>query len=119
MNITPFYELRSRLYACAAAGCQTVSEDFRLKKAVDEFKPLAELNKAFGKLYSLCQSLFTAENASRQLADAIALADALAVTQGTFADNSEVIPSEVSTESGQMINAPYSVISEFCEKITK
>lgn len=119
MNITPFYELRSRLYACAAAGCQTVSEDFRLKKAVEEFKPLAELNKAFGKLFSLCQSLFTAENASRQLADAIALADALAVTQGTFADNSEVIPSEVSTASGQMINAPYSVILEFCEKIFK
>ena len=119
MNISPFYELRSRLYACAAAGCQTVNEDFRLKKAVDEFKPLAELNKAFGKLYSLCQSMFTAENASCQLADAIALADALAVTQGTFADNSEVIPTEVSAIGVQLSNAPYSVISEFCDKITK
>lgn len=119
MNISPFYELRSRLYACAAAGCQTVNEDFRLKRAVEEFKPLAELNKAFGKLYALCQSLLTAENAPRQLADAIALADALAVTQGTFADNSEVIPPEVSALGGQLINAPYSVISEFCDKITK
>lgn len=119
MNTSPFYELRSRLYACAAAGCQTVSEDFRLKKAVDEFQPLAELNKAFGKLFALCQSLFTAGNASCQLADAIALADALAVTQGTFADNSEVIPTEVSAIGGQFSNAPYSVISEFCEKITK
>ncbi|MBP0965623.1 MAG: HEAT repeat domain-containing protein [Oscillospiraceae bacterium] len=119
MNISPFYELRSRLYACAAAGCQTVNEDFRLKRAVEEFKPLAELNKAFGKLYSLCQSMFTAENASCQLADAIALADALAVTQGTFADNSEVIPTEVSVIGGQLSNAPYSVISEFCDKITK
>lgn len=119
MNISPFYELRSRLYACAAAGCQTVTEDFRLKKAVDEFQPLAELNKAFGKLFALCQSLFTAENASCQLADAIALADALAVTQGTFADNSEVIPTEVSAIGGQLSNAPYSVISEFCDKITK
>lgn len=119
MNITPFYELRSRLYACAAAGCQTVSEDFRLKKAVEEFQPLAELNKAFGKLYSLCQSLFTAENPSCQLADAIALADALAVTQGTFADNSETVFTELSTNEGQISNAPYSVMSALCDKILK
>lgn len=119
MNITPFYELRSRLYACAAAGCQTVSEDFRLKKAVDEFKPLAELNKAFGKLFAICQSLLTAENASRQLADAIALADALAVTQGTFADNSETAFTGLSTSEGQISNAPYSVMSALCDKILK
>lgn len=119
MNISPFYELRSRLYACAAAGCQTVGEDFRLKKAVEEFKPLAELNKAFGKLFALCQSLFAAENASCQLADAIALADALAVTQGTFADNSETFSTELSTDKGQLLNAPYSVMSALCEKIAK
>lgn len=119
MNISPFYELRSRLYACAAAGCQTVNEDFRLKKAVDEFKPLAELNKAFGKLYALCQSLFTAENASCQLADAIALADALAVTQGTFADNAETVSTEMSASDGRLSNAPYSAFSGLCDKILK
>lgn len=119
MNISPFYELRERLYACAAAGCQTVSEDFRLKRAAEEFKPLAELNKAFGKLYALCQALFSAGNASQTLADCIALADALAVTQGTFADNAETVLTEMSMSGGHLSNAPYSAVSVFCEKIIK
>ena len=37
MNISPFYELRKRLYSSAAAGCSAVNEDFRLKKAADDF----------------------------------------------------------------------------------
>ena len=42
MDISKFYELRERLYNTAAAGCMTVSEDFRLKRAVDDFKQLGE-----------------------------------------------------------------------------
>ena len=61
MDISKFYELRERLYNTAAAGCMTVSEDFRLKHAVEDFKPLAQANKAFGKLFSLCEKLLSAE----------------------------------------------------------
>lgn len=92
MDITKFYELRERLYNTAAAGCMTVSEDFRLKRAVDDFKPLAEANKAFAKLYSLCESLLSSDKPESVIADCIALADALAVTQGVFADNAETTP---------------------------
>ena len=49
----PFYELRSRLYASAAAGCGIIAEDFRLQKAMEAFKPMSEANKVFGKLYVL------------------------------------------------------------------
>ncbi len=91
MDITKFYELRTRLYNTAAAGCMTVSEDFRLKRAVEDFKPLASANKAFEKLYSLCEKLFS-EKPEAVLPDCIALAEALAVTQGTFADNAETKP---------------------------
>ncbi len=91
MDITKFYELRTRLYNTAAAGCMTVSEDFRLKRAVEDFKPLASANKAFEKLYSLCEKLFS-EKPDTVLPDCIALAEALAVTQGTFADNAETKP---------------------------
>ncbi len=87
MDISKFYELRERLYNTAAAGCMTVSEDFRLKRAVEDFKPLAEANKAFAKLFSLCEKLLSAEKPECVIADCIALCDALAVTQGAFADS--------------------------------
>ncbi len=92
MDITKFYELRTRLYNTAAAGCMTVSDDFRLKRAIEDFKPLASANKAFEKLYALCEKLLSAEKPDTVLPDCIALADALAVTQGTFADNAETKP---------------------------
>jgi len=91
MDITKFYELRTRLYNSAAAGCMTVSEDFRLKRAVEDFKPLAAANKAFEKLYALCEKLFS-EKPETVLPECIALAEALAVTQGTFADSAETKP---------------------------
>lgn len=94
VKTNPFYELRDRLYASAAAGCSLIAEDFRLKRAVEGFKPMSEANKVFGKLYAMCSALLTSENKAADIADCIALADALAVTQGTFADSSETAPAE-------------------------
>ena len=53
IRTNPFYELRNRLYASAAAGCAIITEDFRLKRAVEAFKPMSEANKVFGKLYRM------------------------------------------------------------------
>lgn len=89
MDISKFYELRERLYNTAAAGCMTIGEDFRLKRVVEDFKPLADANKAFAKLFSLCEALLSSDKPESVIADCIALADALAVTQGVFADNAE------------------------------
>ncbi len=102
MDITKFYELRTRLYNTAAAGCMTVSEDFRLKRAVEDFKPLAAANKAFEKLYALCEKLFS-EKPDTVLPDCIALAEALAVTQGTFADSTD--NAETKPASGEWVSA--------------
>ncbi len=99
MDVTKFYELRTRLYNTAAAGCMTASEDFRLKRAVEDFKPLASANKAFEKLYALCEKLFS-KKPEGVLPDCIALAEALAVTQGTFADNAET-----TTAAGESVPA--------------
>lgn len=117
MNTSPFYDLRRRLYSCAAAGFQTVNEDFRLKKAYEAFEPLSDANKAFAKLYALCGRLFTSDNAPEALADCIALADALAVTQGTFADSSETEKSADSISEKLPEAVPYSAVTELCEKI--
>ncbi|MBR1824530.1 MAG: hypothetical protein IJ779_09910 [Ruminococcus sp.] len=92
VKTNPFYELRNRLYASAAAGCALIAEDFRLKRAIEAFQPLSEANKVFGRLYAMCNALLTSENKAADIIDCIALADALAVTQGTFADGSETAP---------------------------
>lgn len=89
MDINTFYELRTRLYATAAAGCSLIEEDFRLKRALEAFKPMSEANKVFGRLYQMVDHLFTSDNVTGELMDCIALADALAVTQGSFLDKSE------------------------------
>ena len=92
IRTNPFYELRTRLYASAAAGCAIIAEDFRLKRAVEAFKPMSEANKVFGKLYDMCNALLTSADPATSIVDCIALADALAVTQGVFADDSETKP---------------------------
>ena len=86
MNTTPFYELHDRLYDRAAAGCASIAEDFRLKRAVENMAPLAEANKTFARLGNMCAKLFTEPEPALLLADYIALAGALAVVQGSFQD---------------------------------
>ena len=119
MDIKPFYELRTRLYLSAAAGCSVISEDFRLKRALENFKPLSEANKVFGKLYLMCEKLFSSENPAPQIADCIALADALAVTQGTFADSSETEPSQNEFSENFSLTTPYSYIEPFINSVEK
>ncbi|MGN1119810.1 MAG: HEAT repeat domain-containing protein, partial [Oscillospiraceae bacterium] len=116
MDISKFYELRERLYNTAAAGCMTISEDFRLKRAVEDFKPLAEANKAFAKLLSLCEALISSDKPESVIADCIALADALAVTQGIFADNSEVLPAQGGFPAAEKPASAVSAITELLEK---
>lgn len=94
MDVNTFYELRARLYAVAATGCGIVAEDFRLKRALEAFQPMSEVNKVFGRLYQMCKNLFETENTAWELAECIALADALAVTQGSFLDKSECVEEE-------------------------
>lgn len=114
----PFYELRSRLYASAAAGCSIISEDFRLQRAIDAFKPMSESNKVFGRLYSMCCELLKSDDPAASLTDCIALADALAVTQGTFADTSEAKPAN-KIESVKPRQIPYSRLCKYISAIQR
>lgn len=92
MNTAPFYELHDRLYDCASAGCASIAEDFRLKRAVEGMAPLAEANKTFARLRDMCARLFTEPEPALLLADCIALADALAVAQGHYANAEDSRP---------------------------
>lgn len=114
----PFYELRSRLYASAAAGCSIISEDFRLQRAIDAFKPMSGSNKVFGRLYSMCCDLLKSDDPADAITDCIALADALAVTQGTFADTSETQPAN-KIEKVMPQQIPYSKLREYISEIQR
>lgn len=114
----PFYELKSRLYASAASGCSIISEDFRLQRAIDAFKQMSESNKVFGRLYSMCCDLLESNNPAGLITDCIALADALAVTQGVFADTSETKPvNKIERVKPQHI--PYSNLQKYISEIQK
>lgn len=89
---TPFSALRERLYAAAAAGTSVMQEDFRLQRAVEAFQPMVEKAKPYEKLYKMCLELTTAKEPAEQLAQCIALADALAVAQSGFQDDSPAEP---------------------------
>ena len=46
MDTTPIYELRARLRAAGIAGTSLLSEDFRLKRAYEAFKPLETASRS-------------------------------------------------------------------------
>ena len=118
VNQNPFYELRDCLYAAASSGCSLISEDFRLKRAIEAFKPMSETNKVFEKLYNMCSALTQSEQPAAEIADCIALADALAVTQGTFAVNAETTPAEPNPCISAK-NIPYSKLTAYQTMIRK
>ena len=88
----PFFMLRERLYAAAAAGCTVIKEDFRLQRAIEAFQPLSAANPVFAKLYGMCQKLTESEQPALLLCECIALADAVAVTQSRFQDDTPASP---------------------------
>lgn len=114
MDISKFYALKERLYYSAASGTSSLSEDFRLKRAVDEFEAESAGSKAFARLSAMCRKLLS-ECSPSLLADCIALADAMTVVQGTFSDNTETEKSSFINEKNTVVNIPYSEINTYRE----
>ena len=59
MDTTPIYELRERLRAAAMAGTSLLSEDFRLRRAYEAFKPLETASPVFAKIGQLAEQLLS------------------------------------------------------------
>ena len=59
MDTEPIYELRDRLRAAGIAGTNLLSEDFRLKRAFEAFKPLETASPVFAKIGQLAQQLLS------------------------------------------------------------
>lgn len=124
MDTTPIYELRARLRTVCIAGTSLLSEDFRLKRVYDAFKPLEGASPVFAKLGQLTAQLFSPDcpNLQGALLDAITLTDAVICTLGAVDTQGEIesftiTALETSTDS-IVVNAPYSALKELLDALT-
>ena len=46
MNLQPLFDVKTRLEQAAIAGTGLLAEDFRLQRAAEALKPLAEIGRA-------------------------------------------------------------------------
>ena len=118
MNTEPIYELRERLRAAAMAGTSLLSEDFRLKRAYEMFRPLEAASPVFAKVGQLTGKLTEpgCQNPQGALLDALSLVDAVLCTLGTVEVTGEIeFDGILRTEENAgslIVNAPYSILKE-------
>lgn len=118
MNLNVVYELRNRLEMAAIAGVDLIQEDFRLRRAVEQMMPLVSVSPVFKKIYILAQSLISQECKDRPgvLLDALALVDAVCVTQAALISGEELMPMETrGGKKAKITNVPYSVMAPVME----
>lgn len=123
MDITPLYELRARLRAAMLAGTNLLSEDFRLKRAVEAYAPLEPVSPVFAKIGQLARELTQPGQESKEglLLDAITLADAVLCTQGAVAVEESLEPAADALEKNgktTVINAPYSALKPLLDALS-
>lgn len=128
MDITPIYDLRARLRASMIAGTNLLSEDFRLKRAIEAISPLEQASPVFAKIGQLSRSLIEPGQPDREgaLLDTITLVDAVLCTQGVVAADpgaAQEAGPEIQKLPGNawgsvVTNAPYSVVSALSEALT-
>lgn len=130
MNTEPVYELRDRLRAAAMAGTSLLSEDFRLKKTYEAFKPLEAASPVFAKVGQLTARLTEpgCQNPQGTLLDALSLADAVLCTLGAVeaapadmvvGDILDAASADRPDEAGSRIaSIPYSTLKELLEALT-
>lgn len=118
MDITPIYELKTRLRAAMIAGTNLLSEDFRLKKAAENFAPMAASSPVFAKINEMTGKL-TENGSTEELLDTITLVDAVITTLGVCGGVSgNFEPLGAAGNSSAVVNAPYSQLSEIIDALT-
>ena len=125
MDITPIYDLRARLRAAMIAGTNLLSEDFRLKRAVEAVAPLEQASPVFARIGQLSRALLdpAGEDKEGALLDTITLVDAVLCTQGAVSAGGQSTENEIIKLPGSgcgnaVTNAPYSVVSALMEALT-
>ncbi len=117
MDITPVYELKTRLRAAMIAGTNLLSEDFRLKKAAEGFAALSGSSPVFAKINAMTERLLS-EKSPECLLDTITLVDAVITTLGTAEVKGELVDLPDNGGSAVIVNAPYSRLSAVLDALT-
>lgn len=120
MDITPIYELRNRLKTAMIAGTNLLAEDFRLKRAAEDIKPLEGASPVFVKIGELTGKLLSDGQEDKEgiLLDAITLVDAVLCTQGQISAKGAVKPLAINSFGTAVTNAPYSVVKTLVDALT-
>lgn len=117
MDLTPVYELKTRLRAAMIAGTNLLSEDFRLKKAAESFSALSGASPIFAKINAMTEKLLT-DNSPESLLDTITLVDAVITTLGTAEVKGGLEDLPDNGGSAVIVNAPYSQLSVVLDALT-
>lgn len=120
MDIAPIYELRNRLRTAMIAGTNLLAEDFRLKRAAEDMKPLAQASPVFAKISELTGDLLSDKQEDKEgvLLDVITLVDAVLCTQGQVFVSGNVEPVAIQSFGSAVTNAPYSVVKTLVDALT-
>ena len=118
--MNPLVELHERLVYSAVAGTALLEDDFRLKKLMDAFAPLAQKNPVFAKIYSGLQQLFGAEEAQRGklLLNLLGLVDAVLYTQAGYGAEGELITLPDAPSCGTLQQIGYSKLKPLIDALT-
>ena len=117
MDISNIYELKTRLRAAMIAGTNLLSEDFRLKKAAENFSALSGASPVFAKINAMTEKLLS-ENSPECLLDTITLVDAVITTLGTSEVKGELEDLPDNGVSSVIVNAPHSQLSAVIDALT-
>lgn len=117
MDITPIYELKSRLRAAMIAGTNLLSEDFRLKKAAENFAPLGAASPVFAKINEMTNKLF-ADGSPQNLLDTITLVDAVITTLGAVEVKDGIEDLPLCEFDAEIMNIPYSKLGTLIDALT-
>jgi len=120
MDITPLYELRNRLRTAMIAGTNLLSDDFRLKRAVEAVRPLEQAAPVFAKIGELSRNLVAPQQEDKvnALLQVITLVDAVLCTQGMVGTSGEIKEISENHFGTAVTNAPYSVVKALIEALT-
>lgn len=113
MDISPLYQLRERLKIAMISGSDLIAEDFRLRRAAENIRPLENVSPVFARLNQLLGVLLAEECKDREsvLLDAITLVDAVLCTQASEEVPGVVEEVEVFSCGKVGVEIPYSIFS--------
>ena len=118
--MNPLAELHERLAYSAVAGTALLEEDFRLKKMMEAFAPLAQKNPVFAKIHAGLTELFGAapEQRAKLLLNLLGLVDAVLYTQAGVGVEGDFVELPENPELGKLQQIRYSELSALIQALT-